>query len=71
MFRRFVAQLSLVLCMLWVVVGCAGLNHYATGPVAAGPPPGAARVYFALPQGFPKAQAYVVEAPKLLGNQHE
>lgn len=57
----------LFLLLLALGSGCAGLTHEVEGPGLAGPSEGAARVYFALPQGFPSGQAYVVEDTKLLG----
>ncbi|MCA9706932.1 MAG: hypothetical protein KDK70_13850 [Myxococcales bacterium] len=57
----------LLLLLLALTTGCAGLNRYAEGPEVTGPPEGSARVYFALPQGFPSGQAYVVENTTLLG----
>jgi hypothetical protein len=50
-----------------LATGCASLTREATGPIPAGPAAGMARVYFALPQGFPGGAAYVVENEKLLG----
>lgn len=64
MVHRFLLPLVVLLLL---GTGCAGLSREVEGPGLAGPPEGAARVYFALPQGFPSGQAYVVEDTKLLG----
>lgn len=62
--RRLLLPLFLVLSL---GSGCATVYHFAEGPVAPGPAEGSARVYFALPQGYPQGVAYIVEETKLLG----
>lgn len=57
----------LLLVLLSLTTGCTSLSLEAEGPVPPGPPEGTARVYFVLSQGFPAAQAYIIENETLLG----
>jgi hypothetical protein len=71
---RLTRALSMLLVAFALpLAGCGSLTQEAKGPPAA-PAAATARVYFALNQGFPSGEAYVVEGTKLLGfvenNEH-
>ncbi len=69
--RRAAALLIAVISL--TLVGCSSLMVEANGPPEASAA-GTARIYFVLNQGYPPAEAYVVEETKLLGyvqnNEH-